>query len=135
MLRGSCLCTQVQYEINGTIDGASHCHCSQCRKGHGAAFGSYGHVQCREFRFTQGVESVASYRASPSATRTFCVHCGSTLQWIPEGGDHFSIALGTLDDDPEIEIEQHIFVASKAPWYAITDTLPQFAAYPPSDPA
>ena len=135
MLTGSCLCQTVRYQIDGTVDDASHCHCSQCRKAHGAAFGSYGHVRPAEFRWESGADAVASYRASAHATRTFCRECGSNLQWIPAGRDYFALALGTLDDDPGARPERHIFVGSKAPWYPIEDRLPQFAEYPGANPA
>jgi len=134
MLNGSCLCRTVRYEISGGVDHASHCHCSQCRKAHGAAFASYGHVRYADFRVTAGSEAIARYQASPRATRTFCRHCGSNLQWCPTGNaEYFALALGSLDDDPGARPERHIFVASKAPWYAIADDLPQFAQYPAAD--
>ena len=61
-------------------------------------------------------------------------HCGSNLQWCPTGNaEYFALALGSLDDDPGARPERHIFVASKAPWYAIADDLPQFAQYPAAD--
>jgi hypothetical protein len=37
-----------------------------------------------------------------------------------------SLALGTLDDDPGVQASLHIFVGSKAPWFPITDELPQY---------
>ena len=134
MLNGSCLCGTVRYRIDGVVDHASHCHCSQCRKAHGAAFASYGHVRYADFRVTTGAEAIASYQASPHAIRTFCRRCGSNLQWRPTGNaEYFALALGTLDDDPAVRPERHIFVGSKAPWYTIEDDLPQFAEYPRAD--
>ena len=135
MLNGSCLCGTVRYRIDGPIYSASHCHSGQCRKAHGAAFASYAHVRYADFHLTAGADAVAEYRSSAHATRTFCRHCGSNLQWCPKGGDHFALALGTLDDDPAIRPERHIFVGSKAPWYVIEDRLPQYAEYPAADPA
>jgi hypothetical protein len=76
MLSGSCLCGGVRFEITGPLDRATHCHCSMCRKAHGAAFGSYGGLQVRDFRWTSGEELVAAYRSSPEVTRTFCKRCG-----------------------------------------------------------
>ncbi len=136
MLNGSCLCRAVRYQIDGVVDHLSHCHCSQCRKAHGAAFASYGHVRYVDFRLTAGAEAIASYRASAHATRTFCRVCGSNLQWCPSAStEYFALALGTLDDDPGARPERHIFVGSKAPWYSIADPLPQFATYPDADQA
>lgn len=136
MLTGSCLCRAVRYRIDGPVGHVSHCHCSQCRKAHGAAFASYGHVRYADFSLLSGGNALARYQASAHATRTFCRHCGSNLQWCPSGNvEHFALALGTLDDDPGIRPERHIFVSSKAPWYAIEDHLPQFAEYPAADQA
>jgi hypothetical protein len=134
MLTGSCLCGTVRYRIDGRVDGASHCHCSQCRKAHGAAFATYGHVRYADFQVTAGAAAIARYQASPRATRTFCRRCGSNLQWCPTGNaQYFALALGTLDDDPGVRPERHIFIGSKAPWYTIEDDLPQFAQYPAAD--
>ena len=47
MLRGSCLCGTVRYEIRGPVGRVSHCHCAMCRKAHGAAFATYGRVERR----------------------------------------------------------------------------------------
>ena len=136
MLTGSCLCKAVRYQIDGRVDGASHCHCSQCRKSHGAAFATYGHVRYADFRLLSGAGSIARYQASPQAIRTFCRTCGSNLQWCPTGNaEYFALALGTLDDDPGVRAERHIFVGSKAPWYVIADRLSQFAEYPGADQA
>ena len=129
MIRGSCLCGRVRYQIEGEFSYASHCHCGQCRKGHGAAFASYGVLPSVALKFTAGSDEIRSYQASATATRTFCGHCGSNLEWrgtaTPE---RVGIALGTLDDDPKLRPRCHIFVGSRAPWFEITDDLPQFTA-------
>lgn len=114
MIRGSCLCGGVRFEIDGPVGRASHCHCSMCRKAHGAAFGTYGRVERQDFRWTAGEKLVARFRSSPEVTRTFCSRCGSTLQWLHARAlDRMTIALGVLDDDP---------------WYEITDDLEQRTA-------
>jgi hypothetical protein len=129
MIRGSCLCGAVRYEIRGPLGRMSHCHCSMCRKAHGAAFGTYSSVARGDFVLLGGAESVRSYRSSPKVTRTFCGTCGATLQWITDDRpDRVDVAIGTLDDDPGIRPALHIFVASKAPWYEIADGLPQHDA-------
>lgn len=131
MIRGSCLCGSVRYEIRGSLGRASHCHCSKCRKAHGAAFGTYARVKVNDFAFTSGQNDIGSYRSSPSVLRTFCRLCGSTLQFITEARpESFALALGTLDDDPGIRPSYHIFAGSKAPWFEITDNLPQHDGYP-----
>ena len=126
MIRGSCLCGRVRYEIRGTLGPMTHCHCSQCRKAHGAAFGTYARVSYADFRLLTGEDDVASYRSSSDVLRTFCKRCGSTLQFIRESKpDGFYLAIGGLDDDPGSRPSHHIFVGSKAPWFEITDGLAQ----------
>jgi len=41
MTRASCLCGDVVWELDGPFELMSHCHCSRCRKAHGAAFATY----------------------------------------------------------------------------------------------
>jgi hypothetical protein len=38
--------------------------------------------------------------------------------------------MGSLDDDPGVRPSMHIFAGSKAPWYDITDDLPQYKTFP-----
>ena len=128
MIRGSCLCKGVRFEIHGKLRYASHCHCSMCRKAHGAAFGTYGIGRMADFRLLAGEALIARYASSPGVTRSFCRQCGATLQYMSDKSpDNLEIALGVLDDDPGVRPTHHIFVASKAPWFEIADGLPQYA--------
>ena len=132
MLRGSCLCARVQYEISGPLSYPLNCHCSMCRKAHGAAFRSRARVKADDFRWTQGAELVTYYESSPGNHRGFCRTCGSPLLSRCDSDPRsYGLPLGALDDDPGIKPGFHVFVASKAPWYDITDQLPQFAELPP----
>lgn len=127
--QGSCLCGGVRYETTAPLQGASHCHCSMCRKAHGAAFGSYGSVRREHHRFVQGQALVRSYRSSPQVTRQFCSACGSPLLWHSEANqpDWVGVPLGTLDTPYDAPPQKHIHVASKAAWVVICDGYPQQA--------
>ncbi len=128
MIKGSCLCGSIRYEVTGAVDRLLHCHCSQCRKAHGAAFGSYGRVNASAFRFTSGEEYLAGFASSEGVKRIFCKRCGTRLQFVRDSNPQtIWLAAGTLDDDPVVRPSCHIFVDSKAPWFHITDDLPQFS--------
>jgi len=132
VLRGSCLCGGLCYEITGPLRGALNCHCSMCRKAHGAAFRSRAAVARSDFRWVTGDALLAGYRSSPGTTRTFCRVCGSNLISIfDDAPEVLGLALGTLDDDPGVRPGCHVFVASKAPWHDITDSLPRYDQLPP----
>ncbi len=131
MIRGSCLCGSIRYEIRGELGPASHCHCTMCRKVHGAAFGTYSRVQRKDFVLLSGEGDIASYPSSPGVTRTFCRKCGSALQFVrATRPDTFALALGTMDDDPGIRPAMHIHIEDKAPWFDIDDGLPQHVGHP-----
>jgi hypothetical protein len=131
MLHGSCLCRGVRYEIGGRLTDALNCHCSMCRKAHGAAFRSRARVRAADFRLISGEELLTFYESSPGTHRGFCRVCGSPI--VSKFDAHPSalgLPLGALDDDPGVRPQMHVYVASKAPWFAITDGLPQFAERP-----
>ena len=130
MLRGSCLCGGVRYEITGPLSGALNCHCSMCRRFHGAAFATYAKVSAEHFRWISGQDLLSVYETSPGIGWAFCRVCGSSLG-VPTHGKLSDIALGPLDSDPGVRPAEHIFVGSKADWFQITDTLPQHDERPP----
>lgn len=131
MVRGSCLCGDVTYEVDGPFSGMTHCHCSMCRKFHGSAFATYIHVAGENFRWLGGESSVASYASSSEGVRLFCPHCGSAVPLVIGDGAAAFVPAGNLEGDPGVRPQAHIFVGSKAPWYEITDELECFEAYPP----
>ena len=132
MLRGSCLCGTVRYEVAGAVHDVHHCHCSICRKSHGAAFSTFARLTAGEFTIVAGRDAVRAYRSSPPIERTFCATCGARLTVRFDGmPDAVWVSLATLDDDPGVRPGVHMFVASKAPWVEITDALPQFPEYGP----
>jgi hypothetical protein len=49
--RGSCLCGGVKFEITGPLSSPLNCHCSICRKQHGAAFRSRVRILQSGFRW------------------------------------------------------------------------------------
>jgi hypothetical protein len=97
-----------------------------CRKHHGAAFATFAAYPAGRFRITAGDELLRDYPSSPEVVRRFCSVCGSSLTWQRvDQPDHIWLTAGTLDGDPGRPVDEHIFVADKAPWYTITDPLPQ----------
>ncbi len=129
MSRASCLCGEVSWESEAPFASMAHCHCSRCRKAHGAAFATYVTVPAAGFHL-RGGEHVKRWESSPGFSRCFCGRCGSVVPGDPWEGLIF-LPAGNFDDDPGIRPLAHIFVASKAPWFEIRDSLPRFDAYPP----
>jgi hypothetical protein len=134
MLRGSCLCGGIRYEISGKLSDARNCHCSMCRKAQGAAFRSRASLRSADFRLISGDDLLTFFQSSPGNHRGFCRVCGSPIVTKFDAYPSvLGLPLGPLDDDPGIRPQMHVHVASKAPWFTITDDLPQFSEGPPSN--
>ena len=131
MFTGKCECGLVKYRVAGDLVEYSHCHCSICRRLHGAAFVTWGGVSRAEFSYTSGEGNMRAYAFSEKADSLFCNNCGSRVlvDFKPEA-DRLYIAMGTIDGDVQCPPGFHLFVGSKAPWFEITDDLPQHDAWP-----
>ena len=132
MLTGSCLCGGVCYEIHGRLTNPLNCHCSMCRKAQGAAFRSRAGVRAKDFKFVSGEELITYFESSPGNYRGFCRVCGSPIHSkFDSNPEVFGLPRGALNEDPQIKPTLHVFVGNKAPWYEITDSLPQYEELPP----
>jgi hypothetical protein len=127
LLRGSCLCGAIRYELTAPPEWAHSCHCSRCRKATGAAFASNLFVPLDALRFVAGKEHLRSFKPPDAErfTHTFCGVCGGTLPFENPARGRAVVPMGSLDDDPSHGPQAHIFVASKPAWSTISDDLPQ----------
>ena len=131
MIRGSCLCGGVKFQITGSLTQALNCHCSMCRKAQGSAFRSRASLRAADFEWVQGESLVTFYESSPGNHRGFCRVCGSPiLSKFDAHPSYYGLPLGALDDDPGVRPALHVHVSSKAPWFTITDDLPQLPEGP-----
>lgn len=130
-IQGSCLCGTLRYEVDGPFDSMLNCHCSMCRKHHGAPFVTFVAAPIGGFRWLSGEDKQTHYRSSPSAVRSSCSACGSVAPFFMQEAGRVVLPLGNLDGDPGIRLAGHMFVGSKASWHTISDSLPQHEAFPP----
>ena len=131
VIYGGCLCGGIRYEIAGPLFNAGHCHCSMCRRQHGAAFSTYTECDPDNFKWISGDDLVRIYETSPGNGWCFCSMCGSSLAGT-ENGKIIWVTLGTVDGDPGTRPASHEFVGSKAQWHEITDELAQFEEASPN---
>lgn len=114
---GCCLCGAVSFQIDIPVKWCSHCHCSLCRRAHGAGFVTWFGVNFSDFRLFQGETSLRWYESSPGAQRGFCSVCGSTMffkspRW--EGEIHIALAFmqGEIDKAPMA----NVYWDTHVPW-------------------
>lgn len=130
-LKGECLCGKILYEYKGSTGNLVHCHCSRCRKWHGAAFRSRMVVKQDGYKLLRGQEYLAQYQATPNVIKTFCKNCGSSLATIyPLKNNLLGLPIAGCEGKLDSYQEFHIFTDSKAQWWNITDDSPQYKAMP-----
>ncbi len=126
-LEGACLCGAVQFEMTTPSKFCGHCHCSNCRRAHGAAFVTWAGFNQSQFRIVAGEEHVTDYQTDTNATRSFCNICGSTLFYrSPRWPDDFHVVRANIKGDLDQAPAAHFYVDHKADWWEIDDSLLQF---------
>ncbi|MGY4197437.1 hypothetical protein ACVIM9_006778 [Bradyrhizobium sp. USDA 4520] len=125
ILTGECFCRDVRYEVADAFAYALNCHCSNCRRTTGSAFKPFAGIARDKFTVVSGADELLIY-GDELTHDAHCGRCGSLLYSQVRGGAYVHVAMGTLLDAPAIRPTAHIFVGSKAPWYAISDDLPQY---------
>ena len=129
VLTGSCFCRAVCYSVSDAFLYALNCHCSNCRRTTGAAFKPFAGIERGKLTITDGATKLLIY-GDENSHDAHCKGCGSLLYSVVRDGAFVHVALGTLVDTPSIRPRAHIFVGSKAPWFTVTDDLPQFDEFP-----
>ena len=124
MLDGGCACGIVRYRVADGFEYAANCHCSRCRASTGSAFKPFAGIRREQLEIIAGEDSLFLV-GDEDGHDTRCGACGSLLYSVVRVGAYVHVALGSLLDAPSIRPSGHIYVGSKAPWFEITDDLPQ----------
>jgi hypothetical protein len=127
-LAGRCECGAVQYAVADEFLYSMNCHCSRCRAATGSAFKAMAGIERNKLELTKGADGLLVH-GDDDLNDTRCASCGSLLYSVVRDGEYVHVALGSLVDPPSVRPTHHIFVGSKAPWYEITDDLPQHEEY------
>jgi hypothetical protein len=76
---GSCFCGAIRFTAEMPTIFCGHCHCSMCRRSHGAGYVTWFAVPRGQFLLGTGEAQLVRFRSSDHGTRSFCGRCGSTL--------------------------------------------------------
>ena len=128
VLAGRCFCGAVHYAVADQFAYAANCHCSNCRRTTGSAFKPFAGIEREQLAITRGEDERMIF-GDEKGHDAHCGRCGSLLYSLVRNGAWVHVAMGTLLDDPLIRPTAHIFVGSKAPWFDITDGLPQYQGH------
>ncbi len=123
-VKGSCLCGAVKFGLELPSKWCAQCHCTLCRKSHGAGYVTWVGFEESRFTLLEGQQELTWYASTPRAQRGFCSNCGSSLffkseQWAGE----IHVALGCLDSPIDRKPQAHVFHDTRVDWMALDDAL------------
>jgi hypothetical protein len=123
---GGCLCGAVRFTVALPTLFCGHCHCTMCRRNHGAAYVTSFAVSRSQVSVESGVDRLTRYESSSHGSRSFCSGCGSSLFCVstrhPEVVD---IPLANMDAAIDRIPESHIYFDDRASWTVVGDALPR----------
>ncbi|MCA9648593.1 MAG: GFA family protein [Myxococcales bacterium] len=123
---GGCLCGAVRFEITLPSKWCAHCHCSMCRRAHGAGVVTWFGVPEDRFRITAGEELLVRFASSERAWRGFCGRCGSTMLF---GGERWPgevhVALANLEGELDRKPVANVYWDVRVPWVEGIEHLPK----------
>ena len=123
---GSCLCGTVRFTVSLPTLFCGHCHCSMCRRSHGAAFVTWLAVSHSQFRLAAGQTELTRYPSSDHGVRTFCGRCGSSLFCeSSKHPDQIDIVLASMDGPIDRPPQVHVYFDDRASWTVAEDGLPR----------
>ena len=126
MVKGSCLCGTVAFEVDPAgVVAVVGCYCEPCRKVSGSQYGVYYQVRQGAFRWLSGEEGVASFESSPGNLRGHCRTCGCTAP-IATAYGAIRVPGGAFDEEPGVGPDVVIFERSKASWCGLDTGVHRF---------
>ena len=131
MAEGRCLCGALRYEADAPFQFMVNCHCSMCRKHHGARSRRSSPCRRRPFGGCPAKRTSANYHSSEDGSRRSAAFAARSRHSCFRRSAWSSCPAGNLDGDLGVTPQMHIFAGSRAPWYEITDSLPRSEEYPP----
>ncbi|MFO1350407.1 MAG: GFA family protein [Gammaproteobacteria bacterium] len=135
VITGQCLCGTVRFAVTPPTLWCAHCHCTMCRRAHGAAFVTWFGCARGNFAISAGADAVRWYRSSPPARRGFCARCGSTLFFESERWpDETHIALANVDGTIDRKPSAHVSYDHRAHWFPFQDDLKKIGGFGDDEP-
>jgi hypothetical protein len=131
---GSCVCNLVRYRLLTSPLFVYACHCADCQKATGSAFGFFLNIELFNIQIISPTAPVTVSREKKNpgvrVQQVVCPRCRTELwssSWV--GPVMCDVRVGTLDFPSLMEPDLHIFVDSKLDWMR----LPEGAKTTPKD--
>ena len=118
-LTGGCSCGALRYKVHQPPVMIYNCHCTNCQKVSGGAFGMPVTVVESSLEFTQGAPARVEWSSDAGNPRFgwYCSACGSRIaNGQVKSNGLLSLRGGTLDDRSWLQPVGDIWTRSAQPW-------------------
>lgn len=118
-IEGACFCRAVRFSAPTPSLWVAHCHCSMCRRAHGAPLVTWVGLRADAVQIEDGEACLRWHASSPGAERGFCSRCGSPMFFRSQrwpGELHIARALCErgIDRAPQV----HVHWPDRVDWLA-----------------
>src|ERR1700741_3912296 len=114
----TCCCRQCSIEVEGEPVRKAICHCRNCKRRTGSAFGWSSYFADTQVRGKSGEFEV--YRIRSEQQRWFCTQCGTTLFWLSvDYPGQIGIAGGCFVDSPLPEPSLSVVNEDRCAWIGL----------------
>ena len=130
---GGCQCGAVRYRVEGKPITLSVCHCTECQRQSGSAFGMSLIVPKGSFRLLSGAPKTFTRKAESGRTVdcAFCPDCGTRIYHRATYlKDTVNVKPGTLDDTSGLAPAIHVWTKEKQAWVSIPEGVRCFDGQP-----
>jgi hypothetical protein len=123
-LTGGCLCGAVRYRVAPGLRMKPYaCHCTDCQRRSGSAFGIQLGVMSDNLSVTGSI--IEGEHVQPSGARAGIFACAKCLTRLYTTNDRrpgiANLRAGTLDNSPDLVPATHLWVKSKQSWISLPD--------------
>lgn len=124
---GGCQCGYLRYEVTKRPVGLAVCHCTECQRQSGSAFGLSLGIPEGAFRLTSVTLKTFAVVCDSGRRKTcaFCPECGTRIYHQTVNG--MSLKAGTLDDTSWLRPDAHYWTMRKHPWVTIAEGVRKFS--------
>lgn len=130
-IKGSCLCGEVRYEVDGGFDSFYLCHCQHCRKDTGSAHAANLFSTTASLYWLAGRDNVRQFQLPATRhIKSFCTNCGSALPSLQGQGELLVVPAGSLDEPLSQKPDAHLFMGSRADWDEGLESIPRLDGLP-----
>lgn len=130
--QGGCACGGVRYTLTSEPWDCGWCHCRICQLVSGAPAMVFATVPAGDLVWTEGAETVRTFKSSDFGTRSFCGTCGTPLlMQVDHQPETVDFTVASLDDPDGVAPGFHIFWGSRIDWFDPGDALPRHKRFRP----